>query len=148
MLHHGYFETELFHRYPEHELFFRNMCHPADTPGFRAHPARKTQWAFPGAEKFHPDKITHYGKGHYPYPDEWLTELKADTLVAFFGFNESFDGLEGLANFRAELAAFVDHTLSLSYNGKAAPRLILATPIAFEDRSMVCLLYTSDAADE
>ena len=116
------------------------MCHPADTPGFRAHPARDTQWAFPGAEKFHPDKLTHIpglkpGNGHYPYPDEWLTDLKADTIVAFFGFNESFDGKAGLANFKAELSAFVDHTLSVSYNGgKSAPRLILATPIAFEDR--------------
>ncbi|MGY8690354.1 MAG: PVC-type heme-binding CxxCH protein, partial [Verrucomicrobiales bacterium] len=30
---------------------------------------------------------------------------------------------------------FVDHTLALSYSGKLAPRLILVTPIAFEDRS-------------
>ncbi|MEM7385865.1 MAG: PVC-type heme-binding CxxCH protein, partial [Verrucomicrobiota bacterium] len=135
MIHHGFFEAELFRRYPELDLYFRNMCHPADTPGFRAHPARKTQWAFPGAEKFHPDKKAHHGIGHYPYPDEWLTELKADTILAFFGYNESFDGPKGLANFKAELSAFVDHTLGLAYNGKTAPMLILITPIAFEDRT-------------
>ncbi len=135
LLEHGYFETALQKRFPGSRITFRNMCHPADTPGFRAHPARKTQWAFPGAETFHPDKQTHHGIGHYPYPDEWLTILKADTIVAFFGFNESFDGLGGLANFKAELAAFVQHTLSQAYNGTTAPRLILATPIAFEDRS-------------
>ncbi|MEX2579802.1 MAG: PVC-type heme-binding CxxCH protein [Verrucomicrobiales bacterium] len=135
MLWHGFFEAEMFSRFPDADLFFRNMCHPADTPGFRAHPARATQWAFPGAEKFHPDKQTHFGKGHYPYPDEWLTLLEADTIVAFFGFNESFDGLESVDNFRAELSAFVDHTLAQAYNGKTAPRLVLVTPIAFEDRS-------------
>lgn len=140
MLHEGYFETRLFAHFAGKNLFFRNMCHPADTPGFRAHPARDTPWAFPGAEKFHPDKQTHIpglkpGNGHYPFPDEWLTDLKADTIVAFFGYSESFDGMEGLANFKAELSAFVDHTLSLSYNGgKSAPKLVLVTPIAFEDR--------------
>lgn len=135
MLHHGFFETRLQERFPDSRITFRNMCHPADTPGFRAHPARESQWAFPGAERFHPDKQTHYGIGHYPYPDEWLTILEADTIVAFFGFNESFAGMEGLENFKAELSAFVDHTLSLAYNGERAPRLVLATPIAFEDRT-------------
>ena len=130
----GHFETLLHQRFPASKLMFRNMCNPADTAGFRAHPARKTPWAFPGAEQFNPGLKTHFGIGHYPYPDEWLTEFKADTIVAFFGFNESFEGLANLANFKAELSAFVDHTRSLSYNGKVAPRLVLATPIAFEDR--------------
>lgn len=135
MLYFGYFETALHLQFPDHRLQVRNMCNPADTPGFRPNPSRPTQWAFPGAEKFHPDLQTHLGIGHYPSPDEWLTELKADTIIAFFGFNESFGGLERLDNFKAELAAFIDHTLSLAYNGHSAPRLILATPIAFEDRT-------------
>jgi hypothetical protein len=74
------------------DLFFRNMGHVGDTPGFRPHPSRVSQWAFPGAEKFHPDKTIHNGKGFYPTPDQWLTHLKADTIVGFFGYNESFDG--------------------------------------------------------
>lgn len=77
----------------------------------------------------------HFGIGHYPSPDEWLFEVKADTILAFFGYNESFDGLARVDNFKAELAAFVDHTLSQAYNGRTAPRLILVTPIAFEDRT-------------
>jgi hypothetical protein len=35
-------ETELALRYPEHALFFRNMGHVGDTPGFRPHPDRKS----------------------------------------------------------------------------------------------------------
>ena len=70
-------------------------------------------------------------------PDEWLSELQADTIFACFGFNESFEGEQGLANFRAELAAFVEHTLSRSYNGESPPRLILVSPIPFENLSEI-----------
>ena len=135
MLNFGHFEAELYNRFPLHRLTLRNMCNPGDTAGFRAHSSRTDPWAFPGAEKFNQDKKTHYGIGHYPSQDEWLTELKTDTIVAFFGFNEAFDGLDKIANFKAELSAWIDHTHSLAYNGRTAPKIVLVTPIAFEDRS-------------
>ncbi len=128
-------ETELSLRYPDQDLFFRNMGHVGDTPGFRPHPSRASQWAFPGAEKFHPDKNVHHGKGFFSTPDQWLTHLKADTIVAFFGYNESFDGPSKLANFEAELDAWVVHSLSKAYNGEAAPRVVLVSPIAFENQT-------------
>src|SRR5690606_19548006 len=134
-VYYGWFETELHLRFPEHELFVRNMGRPGDTPGFRPHPSRKSQWAFPGAEQFHPDKSIHNGTGFFSTPDQWLTHLQTDTIVAFFGYNESFDGAEGVANFQNELDAFVRHTLSKAYNGKEAPRLVLVSPIAYEDQS-------------
>lgn len=128
-------ETELQLRFPDSNLFLRNMGKPGDTPGFRPHPSRTSQWAFPGAEAFHPDKTIHNGKGFYPTPDQWLTHLRADTIVAFFGYNESFDGQAAVTNFQNELEAFVKHTLSKAYNGKEAPRLVLVSPIAYEDQS-------------
>ena len=128
-------ETELALRYPEHDLFFRNMGHVGDTPGFRPHPSRASQWAFPGAEKFHPELNVHKGEGFFPTPDQWITHLKADTLVAFFGYNESFDGPTKVANFKSELDAWVLHTLGQAYNGQAAPRLVLVSPIAYENQS-------------
>ena len=128
-------ETELHLRYPNQELFVRNMGHVGDTPGFRPHPSRTTQWAFPGAEKFHPDKKVHNGKGFFPMPDEWLAFLKADTIVAFFGYNESFDGANKAKNFEDELDAWVQHSLSKAYNGKTAPRIVLVSPVAFENQS-------------
>ena len=128
-------ETELALRYPEHELFFRNMGHVGDTPGFRPHPSRASQWAFPGAEKFHPELNVHKGQGFFPTPDQWLTHLKADTIIAFFGYNESFDGPTKVANFEAELDAWVEHTLSKAYNGQAAPRVVLVSPVAYENQS-------------
>ncbi|SKA97347.1 putative membrane-bound dehydrogenase domain-containing protein [Prosthecobacter debontii] len=134
-VHYSRIETELQLRYPEKALYLRNMGHVGDTPGFRPHPSRVSQWAFPGAEKFHPDKQVHRGKGFFPTPDQWLTFLKPDTVVAFFGYNESFDGPNKVANFEAELDAWVQHTLSKAYNGKAAPRLVLASPVAYQNLS-------------
>ncbi|NBV78688.1 MAG: dehydrogenase, partial [Verrucomicrobia bacterium] len=131
----GRLETELHLRFPTQELFVRNMGRSGDTPAFRPHPARASQWAFPGAEKFHPEYAQHNGKGFFSTPDQWLFHLKADTIVAFFGYNESFDGPGRVANYEAELDAFVVHSLSKAYNGKTAPRLVLVSPIAFEDLS-------------
>jgi mono/diheme cytochrome c family protein/glucose/arabinose dehydrogenase len=128
-------ETEFHLRYPTEKLLIRNMGRPGDTPGFRPHPARPSQWAFPGAEAFHPQLQAHYGRGFFSTPDQWLHHLKADTIVAFFGYNESFDGPAKVSNFEAELTAFVKHTLSKAYNGQAAPRLVLVSPIAFENLS-------------
>ncbi|MES2924745.1 MAG: PVC-type heme-binding CxxCH protein [Verrucomicrobiota bacterium] len=128
-------ETEFHLRNSDKQLVIRNMGRPGDTPGFRPHPARDSQWAFPGAEKFHPDKSRHDGKGFFSTPDQWLTHLKADTIVAFFGYNESFDGPKGVSNYEAELDAFVVNTLGKAYNGTAAPRLVLVSPIAYENLS-------------
>lgn len=134
-VYYGFLETELHLRYPDQKLIVRNMGRPGDTPGFRPHPARVSQWAFPGAEAFRPEFAQHNGKGFFPTPDQWLTHLKADTIVAFFGLNESYDGPARVANYEAELEAFVTHTLAQAYNGRTAPRLVLVSPIAFEDLS-------------
>jgi len=134
MEHHNFFETELYQAFPEKKITFRNMGFPGHTPGFRPEAGKDDPWAFPGADAFHPEILGHFGIGHYPKPDEWLTIVEASTIVAFFGFNESFAGLDGLENFKDELTAFVKHTRSRSYalGGTAAPQLVLASPIAAE----------------
>jgi mono/diheme cytochrome c family protein len=134
MTYYGQFETLLHATFPTLNLTHRNMGKPGFTPAFRPEAGTNNPWAFPGAEKFRPEIKGHNGKGHYPSQDEWLKTVKADTIVAFFGFNESFDGEAGVANFKAELAAFIDHTKKQSYNGKSAPQIILATPIPMEQK--------------
>ena len=135
MLYVGHFETELNLRFPDRQLVLRNMCRPGDTAGFRPHASRTSQWAFPGAEQFHPEHQQHLGEGFFPTPEEWLHRERPDTILAFFGYNESFDGAAGVANFRAEIDAFIKHTLAQKYNGTSTPRLLLISPIAFEDLS-------------
>ena len=134
MINYDYFETQLHSRYPDNLLTVRNMCDGGDTPGFRPHSARFTPWAFPGAERFQSEYAKNSNsEGHFEYPDQWLTRLKADVILAFFGFSESFQGKAGLQNYKDELDAFVKYTLSQTYNGKSAPQLALISPIAFED---------------
>ncbi|MFT5857307.1 MAG: mono/diheme cytochrome c family protein/glucose/arabinose dehydrogenase, partial [Verrucomicrobiales bacterium] len=123
--------------------FIRNLCDDGNTPGFRPHSARPSPWAFPGAEKHYPPLSGakdrwgsgHAGNGRLDSPDQWLTRLKPDVIVAFFGYGESFRGLAGLDQFEAELRDFVRHTRSQKYNGETAPELALVSPIAFEDLS-------------
>ena len=138
MLHFGHFETALHLRYPEHKLLVRNMADEGNTPAFRPHSGRKYQLGFPGAEKFfqpYADGRTADGEGFFETEEQWLSRLKPDVLVAFFGFNESFQGMSGLEHFRAELDAFLKHTLAQKYNGTSAPRLALVSPTALQDLS-------------
>ena len=136
MMNYGHFETELHLRYPDFNLFIRNMCDGGNTPGFRPHASRPSPWAFPGAEKFQTELANPSdSEGHFDTEDQWLTRLKADVVIAFFGYNESFEGPQGLENYKAELDAFVKHSLKQKYNGSAAPQLALISPIAFEDLS-------------
>ena len=122
MINADYFETALHLRYPDSLLYVRNMCDGGNTPGFRPHSGRKTPWAFPGAEKFQTELAKPADlQGFQEYPDQWLTNHKADIIIAFFGYNESFAGAAGLNNYKAELDAFIKHTLAQQYNGKAAP---------------------------
>lgn len=136
----AHFETELLLRYPEHDLMIRNLCDPGNTPGFRPHSARMTPWVYPGAEKYYTNTgLDRKGnsKGDFPTPEEWLEELEADVILGFFGWSESFEGPEGLDNFKADLKSWVDYTLSSDYNGSSSPRIALVSPAAYQDKSAV-----------
>ena len=136
MVHYGHFETELYLRFPELDLTIRNLCDEGNTPGFRPHPGRGQdgQYAFPGAKELIHKKLQASSgpKGHFETPDQWLTRLETDVVLAFFGFNSSFDGKRELGRFQKELDAFLKHTLSQKYNGKSAPKLALISPTALQ----------------
>ncbi|WP_227021242.1 PVC-type heme-binding CxxCH protein [Oceaniferula marina] len=136
MNHFGHFETDLQLRFPNNKLIIRNLCDEGNTPGFRPHPGRPSPWAFPGAEKFQTELKKGSGsQGRFESPDQWLTRLKTDTIIAFFGFNSSFNGPAGLDSFREELDGFIKHTLAQKYNGKERPQLVLVSPTAVQDLS-------------
>jgi len=136
MIHYGHFETELYLRFPSMDLTIRNLCDEGNTPGFRPHPGRGQggQYAFLGAKELISPKLKAGSgpNGHFESPDQWLTRLKTDVVIAFFGFNSSFDGAGELDRFKKELDAFLKHTLAQKYNGKNAPRLALVSPTAVQ----------------
>ncbi|MDG1139392.1 MAG: c-type cytochrome [Opitutales bacterium] len=135
MIHYGHFETELYLRFPTLDLTIRNLCDEGNTPGFRPHPSRnqEEQYAFPGAEKFiHKDLLASTRPaGFFDTPDEWLSRLKSNTILCFFGFNSSFDGIHQLPRFKKELDAFIRHTKSMPYAGQT-PNIVLISPTAIE----------------
>jgi hypothetical protein len=49
-------------------------------------------------------------------PDEWLKKVGADVILAFFGFNESFKGPEGVATFKTNLDRWVKETQAKNYS--------------------------------
>lgn len=135
MVHYGHFETEIFLRYPNHNLTIRNLCDEGNTPGFRPHPSRnqEEQYAFPGAKELIHDSLKANTKptGHFPTPDQWLADLKTDVVLCFFGFNSSFDGPGQAGRFKKELDAYVKHLNSMSY-GQTTPQVVLISPTAVE----------------
>ena len=149
MMNYGHFETEMYVRYPEKSLIIRNMCDGGDTPGFRPHASRNLPWAFPGAEKFQSEFAKKSdSEGHFDSPDQWLTNLKTDIIIAFFGFSESFDGKENLENYKNELNAFIQHTLSQKYNGVSAPQLVIVSPTAYQDVTHLMDVPKGDSQNE
>ena len=136
MMNYGHFETGVQLRFPDSLLTIRNMCDGGNTPGFRPHSGRDNPWAFEGAEQYFSELARNSGsQGHFETPDEWLTRLEADVIIAFFGYNQAFNGASGLSNFKDELQAFINHTLSQNYHGSNPPQLALVSPIAYEDLS-------------
>ena len=149
MMNYGHFETEMYVRYPEKSLIIRNMCDGGDTPGFRPHASRNLPWAFPGAEKFQSEFAKKSdSEGHFDSPDKWLTNLKTDIIIAFFGFSESFDGKDNLENYKNELDAFIKHTLSQKYNGVSAPQLVIVSPTAYQDVTHLMDVPKGDSQNE
>jgi mono/diheme cytochrome c family protein/glucose/arabinose dehydrogenase len=136
MMDYGSFETEMQLRNPEKNLYIRNLSDPGDTPGFRPRSGTNDPWAFPGAEDFQVEYATPSGSiGHLEKPDQWLTRLQTDIIISFFGFSESFQGVDGVENYKAELDAFIKHTLRQKYHDTLTPKLVIVSPIAFEDLS-------------
>ena len=129
------FETELQLRYPEHDLYIRNWCREGDTPAFRPHPSRNSHWVIPNGKNLVKEEYRGGGgRGHYETPDQWMARHKIDTIIGFFGYSEAFDGLERIDGYKAELRAFIKHTLATNYSGNP-PQLAIVSPAAFEDLS-------------
>ena len=60
------------------------------------------------------------------------TDFHANVILAYWGFNESFRGPEGLVAFKANVDEWVKKQLAADY-GKGKVRLVLLSPIAHED---------------
>ncbi len=108
MQHSGHFETLLQDRFPDHRLVVRNLAAAGD------------------------EVANRHRSENFGSPDDWLRRVKADVVFAFFGYNESFQGAEGLPKFRKDLDDWVKHVRATDYSGRGAARVVLFSPIANE----------------
>jgi plastocyanin len=104
----GQFEALMHQRFAKEKLVFRNLSWSADEVALRPRPD---------------------GFGDL---NQHLTEHKADVILAAFGFNESFKGEKGLAEFETLLRAFLIELKSHRYNGTSEPKIVLVSPTAAE----------------
>ena len=104
----GQFEALLHQRFAKEKLVVRNLSWSADEVALRPRPD---------------------GFGDL---NQHLAEHKADVILAAFGFNESFKGEKGLAEFETLLKAFLVELKSHHYNGVSEPRIVLVSPTRAE----------------
>ncbi|HWL09950.1 MAG TPA: PVC-type heme-binding CxxCH protein [Planctomicrobium sp.] len=119
------FETRLHARFPEKQLVLRNLGFSGDTINVRLRSL------------------------DFPDHGHTLIDHQPNVIFAFFGFNESFAGPDGLPAFEKDLTTFLADLKQLkypvqTYSGglkindktgevKVAPRIVLFSPIANED---------------
>ncbi|MCE6988019.1 PVC-type heme-binding CxxCH protein [Dyadobacter sp. CY323] len=146
MRHYNYFETLLQKSFPDKQLTLRNMGWSADEVGLQPRPLN-----FPGFGERTPrltegqteikfksytleqEKIIMPVALNFSGLNQDLTDQKADIVFLCFGMNEAFKGPAGLPQFEKDLNAFIQNLQSNKYNGKAAPKLVLVSPIAHEN---------------
>ncbi len=136
MQHDGWLETYLYARFPKLDLIFRNLGYAADEIDLSrrlrsADFGTPDQWLSGSAPI--PNRKTLNANAPVRENRFELTNTRADVVFAFFGYNESFAGANGLAKFKTDLDHFIKHTQSQLYNGKSPPRLVLFSPIAHEN---------------
>ncbi|MFM8272023.1 MAG: PVC-type heme-binding CxxCH protein [Gemmata sp.] len=107
MQHDGWMETLLQSQLVDQNVRFRNMSASGDRPN--KYPRSPGQISMPA----------------------YLQKVKPTVVFAFFGYNESFDGKPD--DYRLQLIEFVKQTRAARPNGAALPRIVLFSPIAFEN---------------
>ena len=107
--HDGWLETLLQAQFPGQHLVIRNL-------------------GFAGDELTVQMRCDNFGSA-----DDWLTRTRADVVLAFFGYNESFGGRTGLGKFKQDLANYLRNLGQHQYNSNGPPRVVLLSPIGHEN---------------
>jgi lysophospholipase L1-like esterase len=124
----GYWETLLHSRFPQLQLVVRNLGWSADTITLRLRSK---------------DFQDH---GHT------LIDHQPNAILAFFGYNESFAGPEGVEQFKTDLATFIGDVQQLKYPATTFERNKEDEPITLDDTGEVqttpTLVLISPTANE
>jgi len=105
----GYLETLLLQRSIEKPVSIRNLGWAGDMLTARDRPTG------------------------FPTEESTLIAHQTDVIIACFGMGESFAGEAGIEGFKEDLRNFIASHKGKKYNGRTEVRLILISPIAYED---------------
>ncbi len=108
MQHDGTLEAFIHKAHPQDDISIRNLGFAAD------------------------EVASHMRSDEVPTTDEFLEKVKADVVLAFWGFNESFKGYEGIEKFKADLDKYLKTMKAKNFSGKGGPRVVLFSPVAQE----------------
>lgn len=127
--HHAWLESLIHKAYPDLDLVVRNLGFTADE--VNVHPRSDE---VPSTEYFMDMKpgtlATKAGKTDVVYHAG--ADFHASVVFAYWGFDESFKGEAGLADFKKALDEYLKQHLGADY-GKGKPQLVLFSPIAHEN---------------
>ncbi len=127
--HQAWFEALIHRAFPDSELVIRNLGFAADE--VNVHPRSK---GVPPVEWFLSMKTGETkGPGKEAPIYKAGADFGADVIFAYWGFNESFRGPEGLDDFKKNLEKYLGGLQAANFDGQGAPRIVLFSPIAQED---------------
>ena len=108
MIKHPHLETRMQRGHPELELVVRNLGWSGDEVALQPRPL------------------------NFGTMDDHIRRTGADVLIGCFGMNESFNGTDGIHDFRQDLGEWIDEHHAMDIDGHK-PVVILVSPIAHED---------------
>jgi sugar lactone lactonase YvrE/mono/diheme cytochrome c family protein len=108
MQHEGWLESYIQMEHPGDSLVFRNLGYSGDQINYR------------------PRAHVGFGDSH-----AHLTEMKANVIFAFFGYNESYDNKP--EEFKKMVTEWIDYSQQQKYDSINIPQLVLFSPIAHEN---------------
>lgn len=108
MQHDGWLESYIQMEHPGDSLVFRNLGYSGDQINYR-----------PRSHKGFGDSHSH------------LTDVKANVVFAFFGYNESYD--DKPEEYKNIVSEWIDYSREQMYDSINTPRLVLFSPIAHEN---------------
>jgi mono/diheme cytochrome c family protein/glucose/arabinose dehydrogenase len=127
--HHAWLESLIHKAYPDLVLTVRNLGFAADE--VNVHPRSDE---VPTTEYFLNMKpgtlATKVGKTDVVYHAG--ADFHANVILAYWGFNESFKGPDGINDFKKAVDDYLKSVLGADY-GKGNPKIILLSPIAHEN---------------
>lgn len=137
--HHGWLETLIHKAYPNLDLTVRNLGFAADE--VNVHPRsdevpkiesflNMTPGTTGGSLETNPDRPSKSDEAKVVY--HWGADFHANVILAYWGFNESFKGEAGLADFKKALDEYLKKLTAADF-GKGKPRVVLLSPIAHEN---------------